>query len=77
MDMAATIPGVKADRLKADLEKTGMTTHPDIVRLFHFFGQFIGEDNKFIRGGTTATQEQDAATIMYGPDGVRPRTNST
>lgn len=75
--MASTIPGIKVDRFKADLEKTGMTTHPDFIRLCHYFGQFIGQDNKFIRGGTTASEEQDAATILYGPTGVRDRNNST
>ena len=74
--VAATVPGVKVDRLRADLEKTGMTTHPDMVRLFHYFGQFIGEDNKFIRGGTTSEGEQDAATILYGPTGVRQPSQS-
>ena|SRR5580765_6690 len=73
MGMASTVPGVNVERLKADLDKTGMTTHPDIIRLFHFFGQFIGEDNKFMRGGTTGDGEKDAATILYGPDGVRSR----
>lgn len=77
MAMASTIPGVKVDRLKADLDKTGMTTHPDIIRLFHYFGQFVGEDNKFIRGGTTAGAEPTADVVLYGPTGVRDRNSNS
>lgn len=70
--MAKDIPGVNMERLTKDMQISGMITHPDIVRIFHYFGQFVGEDNKFIRGGNTSDGgEKDAATILYGPTGVK------
>lgn len=70
MTLAASIPGVKVDRLVNELNRTGLATHPDLVRMMHYFGQFIGEDNKFVKGSVTQPN-LDAATIMYGPDGVK------
>jgi hypothetical protein len=71
--MAATIPGVNAKRLTEDLNKSGLTTHPDLVRIFHYLGQFVGEDNKFISGSATGPASKDAATVLYGPEGVKSK----
>lgn len=71
MALAKTVPGLNATRLVTDLNLSGLTTHPDIVRLFHYFGQFIGEDNQFIKGSPASNAPADAATIFYGPDGVK------
>lgn len=68
MTLAATIPGVNFERLKTDLDETGMTTHPDLVRVFNYLGQFIGEDNKFISGQSANTGPVDAATVLYGAE---------
>ena len=71
LTLASTVPGVDAKRLLTDMNRTGLATHPDMVRLFHYFGQFIGEDNQFIKGSPTTGGPRDAASILYGPDGVR------
>jgi len=65
--MAKDIPGVNLDRLNKDLEKSGLTTHPDLIRIFNYFGQFIGDDNKFITSGhATAESGKDAVEVLYG-----------
>lgn len=74
VQMAGTIPGVNAKRLMSDLTDSGLATHPDLVRVFHFLGQFVGEDNKFITGfPTSSNAPKDAATILYGKTGVKEK----
>lgn len=72
--LAGTIPGVKAERLTQDLLRTGMATHPDLVRVFHYLGQALGEDNKLIKGNLGDNAPKDAATLLYGPSGVKSKT---
>ena len=74
MALAATIPGVNVERLKADLNASGNATHPDLVRLFHYFGQFIGEDNQFIKGSPAGQGPKSPEEVLYGPTGVRSQT---
>ena len=69
MEVAKTIPGVNVDRLNKALNKSYMATQPDLVRIMHFLGQFVGEDHKIIMGqpGVTAGQKS-AAQALYGKD---------
>jgi hypothetical protein len=61
------VPGVKMDRLKADLDRTGLGDHPDLIRVFAFIGQFVGDDNKIIsdRVGGPAGGPKTDAEVLY------------
>jgi hypothetical protein len=71
MAVAATVPGVNVKRLSDDLARTGMTTHPDMIRMFHHLGQFVGQDNKFVSGQGGGAAPTDMASAWYGPEGVK------
>lgn len=64
--LALKIPGVNMERFKADLDRGAVSgNHPDLVRILHFVGQQIGEDNMWV---PTKPGEApiDAATVLYG-----------
>jgi hypothetical protein len=67
--LTAEAPGLNVARLIDDMTRTGMITHPDLVRAMYWFGQFVGEDNKFVRGGGSGSAPQDMAEAWYGKDG--------
>lgn len=69
--LAEKVPGVNINRLKADMVRTGMANHPDLIRVSHFIGQHLGEDNMFISDKSTGGGPTDMAESWYGPTGTR------
>jgi hypothetical protein len=71
--LAAKVPGVNVNRLQQDLMETGIANHPDMIRMAHYIGQQLGDDNLFITDRSSAGGEKDAATILYGETGVKAK----
>jgi hypothetical protein len=53
-------------RLKADLERTGMGNHPDLVKMFHAVGLQLGDDNKWIGTNKPAGERKSTEEVFYG-----------
>jgi hypothetical protein len=62
--LAGTIKGVNVERLRNDLNRTGMGDHPDLLRIWHFIGMQVGEDGKLVTGGGPIVPK-DAASVLY------------
>jgi flagellar biosynthesis GTPase FlhF len=52
---------------KAELERTGLGNHPELVRTFVRIGQAMSDD-QFIMPGTQPNQQKDLATRFYGEE---------
>lgn len=50
---------------KAELERTGLGNHPELVRTFVRIGQSMSDD-QFVMPGTQSTSKPDLATKFYG-----------
>ena len=50
---------------KAELERTGLGNHPELVRIFTRIGHSMSDD-QFVMPGTQSTPKPDMATRFYG-----------
>ncbi len=52
--------------LKSMLEKSGLGSHPELVRFFHAVGQTVSEDSDVDSGANTSGGQKSLAERMYG-----------
>jgi len=63
------IPGLDAKKLRAEMNRTGLGNFPEMVKLFHFFGQFVGDDHKWVPTHKPASGEPKSdAAVLYPND---------
>jgi hypothetical protein len=48
------------------LEATGFGNHPDMIRVFKFIGEQLGEDGEFVRADASTAAKTDVVTRLYG-----------
>ena len=53
---------------KAELERTGLGNHPELVRVFVRIGQSMSDDQFVQPGSQTTTQKQSLASKFYGDE---------
>ena len=66
--LAETVPGMNLARFKADLVRTGMANHPDLIRVARYIGTHVGDDNLFIadRSSGGGPTKSDAEVLYPG-----------
>lgn len=65
--LAKNVPGVNVTRLQADMLRTGMANHPDMIRVARYIGLQVGDDNLFIADRSNAGASTDMASRWYKP----------
>lgn len=55
-----------SEELKTMLDKSGLGSHPELVRFFHAVGQTVSEDSDVNSGANTGGGQKSLAERMYG-----------